>query len=481
MRSKGLIFGLLLLAFMLFTAIAVFAGTTGKIVGKVTDAETGDPLPGVNVVLDGTMLGAATDLEGEFIILRVPPGIYSLRVQMIGYSTSVINQVPVSVDMTTTQHVKLSSSVLDLGEEIEVVANRELVKLDMTSSLAAVGADQIDAMPVQEIDDVLELQAGLVRDAGGGLHVRGGRSGEVAYWIDGIAATDVYSGDMGVEIENASVQELQVISGTFNAEYGQAMSGIINIVTKDGTDEYAGEISAYIGDYVSRNSEREFGLYRPYENDITAIRSPNPDSVKQIDPLDDYNMIYNLQASLSGPVPGLDKLNFFSTVRYFSTDGYLYGLRWFTPQGEKGDEKIIPMAPLQKFSGQFKLSYHLSPSLKLGYNVMGNKNEYRVYDRYYKYNPDGDYQRFENGLNHILSLTHVLSSTTFYDLKFSYFDKEYKHYVYQEGFKTVTYDTIRTIDGVASVVPRYVSSEGTYVHPDSNNFAPAAWALCFTF
>ncbi|MCK5739589.1 TonB-dependent receptor, partial [bacterium] len=477
MRSKGLFLGLLLLAFILFTTVAVYAGTTGKIVGKVTDAETDEPLPGVNVVLDGTMLGAATDLEGEFIILRVPPGIYSLRVQMMGYSTSITNKVSVSVDMTTTQHAKLSSSVLDLGEEIEVVAERELVQMDMTSSLSAVSSDQIDAMPVQEIDDVLELQAGLVRDAGGGLHVRGGRSGEVAYWIDGIAATDVYSGDMGVEIENASVQELQVISGTFNAEYGQAMSGIINIVTKDGSAEYSGEISAFIGDYVCSNSEREFGFYRPYENDISAIRSPHADSVEQVNPLSDYNSIYNLQASLSGPVPVFDKLNFFSTIRYFSTDGYLYGLRWFTPQGEKGDEEIVPMAPLQKLTGQFKLSYQLSPSLKLSYNIMGNKNEYRIYDRYYKYNPDGDYQRFENGQNHILSLTHVLNSTTFYDLKFSYFNKEYKHSVYENSFKTVTYDTIRTIDGVASVVPRYVSSDETYVHPDSNNRAPAAWSF----
>ena len=162
------------------------------------------------------------------IIINVPPGTYQVKAMMMGYQPRRVENVRVSIDLTTTINIELNSSVLDLGEEVTVVAEREIIKKDMTSSLAAVSADEIKTMPVQEIADVLELQAGLVRDAVGGIHVRGGRSGEVAYWVDGIAATDMYSGNMGIEVENSSVQELQVIRGTFNAEYGQAMSGIVN-------------------------------------------------------------------------------------------------------------------------------------------------------------------------------------------------------------------------------------------------------------
>ena len=240
-----------LILYLTFLPIIAFGGTTGKIDGTITDAATGEALPGVNVVLDGTTMGAATDLNGYYFVLNVSPGTYSLKVLMIGYQVQTIQNVKVSVDMTTNIDLKLSETVLDAGTEVTIVAERPIVQKDMTSSLSAVGADEIESMPVQEVADILELQAGLVRDGVGGIHVRGGRTGEVAYWVDGIAATDNYAGDLGIEVENSSVQELQVISGTFNAEYGQAMSAIVNIVTKEGGPQYTGEISGYVGDYAS--------------------------------------------------------------------------------------------------------------------------------------------------------------------------------------------------------------------------------------
>jgi len=469
-------FFLLLLTFTAFGVVGLFGGTTGKLVGKITDGNSGEPIPGVNVILEGTMMGAATDLEGDYIVLNIPPGIYTVRASMMGYTSSRRENVRISIDLTTNMNIKISETVLD-GQEVTIVAEREIIQKDMTSSLAAVGAEEIESMPVQEVDDVLELQAGLVRDAVGGIHVRGGRSGEVAYWVDGIAATDVYSGSMGLEVENASVQELQVISGTFNAEYGQAMSGIVNIVTKDGGSELTGEITGYIGDYLPSGGSREFGLYKPVLADIGAIRSPHPDSVEHINPLNDFNNIFNFQGSFSGPVPILPQLTFFSTFRYYTTDGYRYGLRWFTPQGEKGDAETVPMEPFKKLSGQFKLTWQLTNSLKLTYNLLGNDNTFRWYDRFYKYNPDGDYQRFENSLNQILGITHILGARTFYELKLSRFSTEYKHYVYEDPLKSVTYDSVRNIDGVDTIVPLYVTSEETYVYPDSGNFAPASWSF----
>ena len=104
-------------------------------------------------------------------------------------------------------------------------------------------------MPVTEISEVLDMQAGYVDG-----HLRGGRTGEVSYWIDGIAVTDAYDGNLATSINKNSIEEMQVISGAFNAEYGHAMSGIVNIITKDGSNETKGHISSYLGDFVSNKS-----------------------------------------------------------------------------------------------------------------------------------------------------------------------------------------------------------------------------------
>jgi len=440
-----------LMLLLLASPHAVLSGTKGKIVGKVTDAQTGEPLPGVNVIIEGTTMGAATDEKGNYLILNIPPGRYTLRAQMIGYKTQRVENIHVSIDLTTTVNFSLESTVLAVGETVTVVAERPLIQMDMTSSMSAVGAEQIEDMPVEEMHDVLELQAGLVRDPFGGLHIRGGRSGEIAYWIDGIAATDVYSGDLGVEVENVAIQELQVVSGTFNAEYGQAMSGIVNIVTKEGGNRYDGQVTFYLGDYISR--DKDIFLH---------IDDVNPLATR------------NLQASLSGPLPFTNqKVTFFTTTRYYYNQGWLFGQRWFTPQGLKGDSAYVPMNPFRKITGQTKLTWRVSPTMKLSYNVLWNQNKFKFYDHYFKYNPDANLKRFEKGLTHIVTLNHVLSPKTFYEFRLTRFYTDYKHYLYENPLDSVAYvrdpeDTTRFL-----IDPR--DAEG-YVHPDSL-LAPAPWSF----
>ncbi|MDZ7345750.1 MAG: TonB-dependent receptor, partial [candidate division KSB1 bacterium] len=243
-----------LLFLICMLATTAFAGVTGKIAGKVVDTETGEPLPGANIIIEGTQMGAAANLQGEFIIINVPPGVYTLQISMMGYNTQVRSNVQVSIDLTTQVNVKLEPSVI-AGEEVTVVAERPLVRMDQTSSMATVGAQQIADLPVQTIGEVLELQAGVVNR--GGWHIRGGRADEVAFWIDGVPVTNVNNYSQGITVENYAIQELQVISGTFNAEYGQAMSGIVNIITKEGSPKFNGQVRAYVGDYVSNRDEFE--------------------------------------------------------------------------------------------------------------------------------------------------------------------------------------------------------------------------------
>jgi hypothetical protein len=195
----------------------MLGGTTGKIVGTVKDTQTGEQLVGVNVVLQGTTLGAATSIDGSYVILNIPPGKYTLVASAVGYSKKTFEGVSVSIDLTTTIDIQLSAEVIDIGKEVVITAERPAVRKDLTSTEARVDASQIKTIPVNEVSEVLTLQAGVTVDGGGGIHIRGGRTNEVAYWVDGISVSDVYDGSQAVQVDNNSVEELQVISGTFNA------------------------------------------------------------------------------------------------------------------------------------------------------------------------------------------------------------------------------------------------------------------------
>lgn len=422
------------LTFLIFAigTQVVMAGTTGKIVGTVLDDETGEPLPGVNVLLSGTARGAATDLEGYYFILNIPPGTYSLKASMIGYTEMLINKITVATDYTSTVDFRLQSTVLE-GEGVTIIAQRPLVVKDQTSAVAVITAEQIQAMPVDEFSEVLELQAGLVKDSAGKLHIRGGRASEIGYLVDGISVTDPYSGDIAIEVENAGIQELTVISGTYNAEYGQAMSGIVNIVTKDGGDKLTGNISFYSGDYASSNSDVFLGI-----DDVDA------------------NNIFNIQGGLSGPVPGFgDKLTFFASVRRFENDGWLNGVHRFNPQDwscfsctqwrgqtffdvdttiveASGPGTTFALNPLEKTSLQGKITYRITPTLKLSYGIFWNQVDSRKYDHLFKLNPTGSLKDEKKGYTHIVTWNHTVSSRTFYTLKFSNFFSSFESFAFED-------------------------------------------------
>ncbi len=482
---------IMLSALIIFTVShsILFAGTTGKLAGKVIDKETGEPLPFVNITLEGTSLGGATDIEGYYVILNIPPGNYSIKVQYVGYQALIMENVPVSVDLTTTRDFELSSTAVEL-EVLIVTAERPLVIKDMTSSLSTITAGQIENLPVQNMQQVLRLSAGII-ESDGRLHIRGGRAGEVAYWIDGVSATDVYDGRIGTTVENSAIQELQVISGTFNAEYGQAMSGVVNIITKEGGQNYTGQIKVYGGDYIS--SDDRFGLYNTLVTDadpvtgLTRIVSGDKEQ-----PLERLNPIYNGELSLSGPVPLFgSSLTFFANGRYFYDEGYFFGRNWYRPNGTPGDGSLVAMNPNKTMSVQGKLTYQLSNAIRFSYNLFWTDTEReRNYFRYnspdyqfnvsgtanfqqfnvhdYKYNPYGLPKYFSEGFTHTFSLSQVLSSSTFYELRATRYFSKSKQYVYEDPFTSVTYLTQTDSAGRITYVPDPNDPDG-YIDPESIN------------
>src|ERR1035437_6186350 len=304
----------------IFASDFTLAGTTGKLTGKATDAKTNESLPFVNITLSGTSLGAATDIDGNYVILNIPPGNYNVKAQSVGYQPVVIENVSISIDLTTRLDFSLTSSTIEL-QAVVIQSRQDQVKKDEISSQSLISAEQINSLPVAEFDDILRLQAGVSKDADGGFHIRGGRSSEIAYWVNGISITDPYDNSRGVDIDNSSIQELQVISGTFNAEYGNAMSGIVNTVTKEGGKEYHGSINIYSSDYVSN--------FTSYFTDINHY-SPVTN--------------YNFQGNLSGDIPYTDNMiTFFVNGRYVFDEGYLYGLDKFNTNGTVADGHPVPL------------------------------------------------------------------------------------------------------------------------------------------
>jgi outer membrane receptor protein involved in Fe transport len=398
----------------------LLSGTTGKIAGKVTNKSTGEPLFAVNVIVEGTTLGSATDMQGNYVILNVPPGVYTVRASAVGFKTLRVANVRVSVDQTTRVDFKLEEAAIELGEEIVVVAERPLVQRDMTSTSAKIGKDVIENLPVEDFTDIINLQAGVVEG-----HFRGGRFGEVAYMIDGIPVNDVFSNTYAIQVENHAIQEMEIITGTFNAEYGQAMSGVVNIITREGGDKYSGSFSTYFGDYLSSNKDLFMNI-----NDVKP------------------NAIYNFQGTLGGPFPFLrDRFGFFFSWRYYKNDGWIYGRRIFTPYdssnfssddlskwyiGARGDSAFVPMNPEQRLTLQGKLSFKITPSNKLNIEGIYQRRFFKIYDHRFKYNPDGDYKRYQYSYTLTLNYMLVISSTSFLTLKGSVLYNDYQQYVWKD-------------------------------------------------
>lgn len=418
-KKRERIFLFLVLSLLLFlSGEQIYAQTTGKIAGKVTDKKTGEPLVGANIVIDGTTRGAAAGLDGEFFIINVPPGIYTLKIQMMGYKIMRYDKVHVSVNRTTDVDVKMHATIIE-GEEIVVQAEKVAIKKDQTSTVRNVSSDQIDMLPVESVGAVVAMQAGVVNG-----HFRGGRSSEVAYLIDGVEVTESFGGEgRSVDLEPEAIQDLEVITGTFNAEYGNAMSGIVNAVTKEGGAKIHGSASASLGNFFTPNNDIFIGLKN---SEITR------------------NQDYKFQ--LSGPIWG-NGIAFFTNVRYQDNKNHLNGVRrfnvddysdysadnsdeWITTN--TGDSSFIPMTRSKNLSflGKVTLKPYSNFKVSLLYNY--NDDEWHGYDHGYKYNPDGMAISYRSTNLYTINLNHMLSPKLFYELKLSYMNTYNGWYVFED-------------------------------------------------
>ncbi len=421
----------------------------GKITGRVTDADTGEPLIGVNAVVDGTTQGATTDVDGNYVILNVRPGEHTLVFSYIGFGRQFVEGVQVTSDHTTRIDVEMGEEVIE-GEEIIVQADRPLVQKDLTSSSKTFVAEEIDQLPVEGFLGVLATQAGVSQDAEGQFHIRGGRTNEISYLVDGMSVGNPFNTNgLATEVAADAIQEMTVISGAFNAEYGKAMSGIVNLVTKEGGSQLEGSASFYAGDAVGGNN----GVFK----------DPN-----ELEP-----SVYTMEGSLSGPL-FTNKLRFFLSGRHDVDDGHIFGVREHLPSdsanfnpdparletirefipGYEGPNwyyemhgkpwyeyvaedtpipnEVVALNPRESFNLLGKITFRPFSGAKIEYSHLQDGSKRRRYDFDYRYVPDGTTWIRDRSFNHSLHWTHSLGDRSFYTTKFSYAKNSFREHLFED-------------------------------------------------
>ena len=226
----------------LLSLFFIKADGAGSINGRITDSKAGAGLPGVNIMIKGTYYGTASDLEGRYRLIDIPPGSYDLEVSIIGYKIILRTGVLIRSDSTVVIDFKMEETVLSFGEDVVVMGKKPLFDVDETSSIARVRREDIETKVVSSVEDILSEQIGVTTQDNE-IHIRGGRIDESIFVVDGFSVKDPLSGYSGNLFVNAdAIEELEIITGGYNAEYGQAMSGVVNIKLKEGRDHYEGSI-----------------------------------------------------------------------------------------------------------------------------------------------------------------------------------------------------------------------------------------------
>lgn len=261
---------------------------TGKISGTVSS--DGQPMVGANVILEGTSSGAATDENGTFYIFDVQPGIYTMRVNYIGYKSQVVSNVRVTIGLTTIQDFELEVAAVE-GEVVEVTAEKPLIEVTQTNVARTIDSEAIDNYAVRSVTSMVASQAGVI-SMHDGLHIRGSRGEEIGYTLEGASMT----GAGGKVVSNAIPEALEAIAvqvGGFDASIGKANAGMIQQSLKTGGNRFSASVLI----------ERDGGEYAVGDQDLTA--------------------------TFQGPIG--DKIRFFGAFSKTSTDNYSSTSRWFTP------------------------------------------------------------------------------------------------------------------------------------------------------
>lgn len=300
-RLKNLILVILLLT--IASVSPLWSGTTGKIAGTITDKSSGEPLPGANIIVVGTTLGTTSDLNGQYTILDVPPGNYSMQISYIGYKKVIVDDVVVAIDQTTRINLSLEEESIQVGEVV-ITAERNYIRPDVNTSVVSISEEDIQKLPIINIVSAIGLQAGIrggwnsflnyatqptyasnynrgTVSVQGGLSIRGGGGENILFQVDGVTLRDPRNNEPLTQVPLTSVKDISVERSGFNAEYGQVRSGVINVVTQEGNRQgYSGSFQIRVlppqrkywyGDGIYDIQDKNSFVLRPFFDPAVAF------------------------------------------------------------------------------------------------------------------------------------------------------------------------------------------------------------------
>ncbi|MEK7670758.1 MAG: TonB-dependent receptor plug domain-containing protein, partial [Bacteroidota bacterium] len=385
--------------------------------------------------IKGTYYGGSSNIDGIVKIESMNPGSYTVEVSLLGYRVIQFTNIKVEAGQTARITAKMEETVLALDKEIVVVGEKPLFDIEETASRRSIGQQDIQAAALTKVENIVALQPGVVF-SDNEIHIRGGRTHEAALLLDGVSIQDPLAGTgFGLQVSPTSIQEVEVITGGYNAEYGQATSGIVNITTREGAEKYSGSISYKLDHYgLNKDSRSNWNT----DNFDLSLSGPEP-----------YTS--HLLPALGIEIPG--KISFFGTVYGKRTDDFT---RWVeVTDGSGRPAGYVVQAPNGLYSSIFpagggssfsprrnndysmlaKLTYKPTGTIKLSYtfnqSVVINQNTQTIqatldrvepnpgYQYLFQYIPDSANTFTQRNLQHSLAWTHTLNKEMFYEVKLS--------------------------------------------------------------
>lgn len=368
-----LLFLLLPSSWLLLLPSSAFSGTAGILEGLVKDKRTGEPLPGVNVVILSVQRGVSTDAKGSYEIQNIPAGRYDVRFALVGFRTHLAKNVIINADLRTRLNIELEASDVTLGEVI-VVEEKPLIQKDVTSTAYIVSGEDVRLLPVNYATDVVGLKAGTTLEG----NVRGGRATEVSYFVDGLSVQDVMGGGLSVNLPTSSVVSLSLYTGGFEPEYGNALSGVVNIVTKTGSNDHRF--------FIRGDKDNLFGGQQ--------VSKTNEFEVSATGPVQENRFFYT--AALNGI---FSETRWWQDFQYFSFNGPIE----------------------QELNGFGKLEYLFTPTLRLNAEVLYSGHDWHDYDFSWRFNLEGLPPEHRTSYRTAVILSHSISENFFYNASLSRF------------------------------------------------------------
>jgi outer membrane receptor protein involved in Fe transport len=371
----------------LFLSVSLLhAGETGKVVGRVQDQSTGEPVIGAAVEIEGTELGEATDENGRYSILSAPAGTWNITVSAVGYSTTTKTDLLIQADQTTTADFKLKSTVIQINDVVEVKAERAMVIRTAVQTTRSMDAKDFARLPVNALSALVGLAAGVqTNQARGWTHIRGGRYNDVSYLIDGVSAKDALVGTLwsSPKPTTENIAAVEVITGSFDAEYGEAMSGVIQTITKEGGAATSAKLR-YTTDEMFPGKDLNFG----------------------------YNLV---QATLGGPL-------FINPLRYFVSGEYF-------KVNDSREALYQVKQPRAEYTIEGKVNYNLpkglivkDDNLKVILDGHHSDYEWQTYANSWKYHLSGLYANRVRSYKANARLNYLPGGSTLVELAAGIFD-----------------------------------------------------------